>query len=46
MSSACQTYVAVVDDDESGCRALSRLLRAEGIRAIPRAASRKEEGNR
>ncbi len=29
-----QTYVAVVDDDESVCRALSRLLRAEGIQPV------------
>jgi FixJ family two-component response regulator len=34
MSAACQTYVAVVDDDESACRALSRLLRAEGIQPV------------
>lgn len=27
-------YVAVVDDDEGACRALSRLLRAEGIQPI------------
>jgi FixJ family two-component response regulator len=34
MGAACQTYVAVVDDDESACRALSRLLRAEGIQPV------------
>ena len=34
MSAPCQTYVAVVDDDESVCRALSRLLRAEGIQPV------------
>jgi FixJ family two-component response regulator len=34
MSTPCQTYVAVVDDDESACRALSRLLRAEGIQPV------------
>ena len=34
MSSSTQTYVAVVDDDESLCRSLSRLLRAAGIQSI------------
>ena len=34
MSTPCQIYVAVVDDDESACRALSRLLRAEGIQPV------------
>lgn len=34
MSPSSQTYVGVVDDDESVCRALSRLLRAEGIQAV------------
>lgn len=34
MSAPCQTYVAVVDDDESACRALTRLLRAEGIQPV------------
>jgi FixJ family two-component response regulator len=34
MSVSCQTYVAVIDDDESACRALSRLLRAEGIQPV------------
>jgi FixJ family two-component response regulator len=34
MSAPGQTYVAVVDDDESACRALSRLLRAEGFQPV------------
>jgi FixJ family two-component response regulator len=34
MSNARQTYVAIVDDEESGCRALSRLLRAEGMQPV------------
>jgi len=34
MSAPGQTYVAVVDDDESSCRALSRLLRAEGLQSV------------
>jgi len=34
MSSTTPTYVAVVDDDESLCRALGRLLRAAGIQPI------------
>ena len=34
MSVPGQTYVGVVDDDESVCRALSRLLRAEGIQPV------------
>jgi FixJ family two-component response regulator len=29
-----QTYVAVVDDDESVCRSFSRLLRAEGMQSV------------
>jgi FixJ family two-component response regulator len=29
-----QTYVALVDDDESASRALSRLLRAEGMQPV------------
>jgi FixJ family two-component response regulator len=33
-SSARNTYVAVVDDDESICRSLGRLLRAAGFQAI------------
>jgi len=32
--SSGNTYVAVVDDDESICRSLARLLRAAGIQAI------------
>ena len=34
MSAPGHTYVAVVDDDESVCRALSRLLRAEGLHPV------------
>ena len=34
MSILRQTYVAVVDDDESQCRSLSRLLRAEGMQPV------------
>ncbi len=34
MSSTRQTYVAVVDDDESLCRSLGRLLRAAGIQPV------------
>jgi FixJ family two-component response regulator len=34
MSSLRQTYVAVVDDDESLCRSLGRLLRAAGIQPV------------
>ncbi len=34
MSSTRQTYVAVVDDDESLCRSLGRLLRASGIQSV------------
>ena len=34
MSSNRQTYVAVVDDDESLCRSFSRLLRAEGMQPV------------
>jgi FixJ family two-component response regulator len=33
------TYVAVVDDDESHCRALGRLLRAAGIQPITYASA-------
>jgi FixJ family two-component response regulator len=32
-------YVAVIDDDVSGCRALARLLRASGIHAITYASA-------
>jgi FixJ family two-component response regulator len=34
MSSARNTYVAVIDDDESLCRSLGRLLRAAGFQPI------------
>jgi FixJ family two-component response regulator len=34
MNAPEQTRVAVVDDDASVCRALSRLLRAEGMLAV------------
>jgi FixJ family two-component response regulator len=34
MSKTLPIYVAVVDDDESLCRSLSRLLRAGGIQPI------------
>jgi len=34
MSSSSQIYIAVVDDDESLCRSLGRLLRASGMQPI------------
>ena len=34
MSNSTKVYVAVVDDDESLCRSLSRLLRAAGIQPV------------
>ncbi len=34
MTRSTQIYVAVVDDDESLCRSLSRLLRTAGIQPI------------
>lgn len=34
MSDITPIYVAIVDDDESLCRSLGRLLRAAGIQAI------------
>lgn len=34
MSSTTPVYVAVVDDDESLCRSLGRLLRASGIQPV------------
>jgi FixJ family two-component response regulator len=34
MSSSAPIYVAVVDDDESLCRSLGRLLRAAGIQSV------------
>lgn len=39
MSNAAHTYVAVVDDDESLCRSLARLLRAAGIQPITYASA-------
>ena len=35
MSKLSQTYVAVVDDDESICRSFGRLLRAAGLQPVP-----------
>lgn len=34
MSIQTQSYVAVVDDDESLCRSVGRLLRASGLQAV------------
>ena len=34
MSNSTNVYVAVVDDDESLCRSMSRLLRAAGIQPV------------
>jgi FixJ family two-component response regulator len=34
VSSDTKTYVAVIDDDESFCRSVDRLLRAAGFRSI------------
>lgn len=34
MNSHANTYVAVIDDDESLCRSLGRLLRAVGIQSV------------
>lgn len=34
MSSVTPTYVAVVDDDDSLCRSIGRLLRAAGIQPV------------
>lgn len=34
MSSAQNSYIAVVDDDESICRSLGRLLRAAGFQPV------------
>ena len=39
MGAPGQTYDAIVDDDESACRALGRLLRAEGM-LVPSSAAR------
>ena len=34
MSNTLRNYVAVIDDDESLCRSVGRLLRAAGIEAV------------
>jgi FixJ family two-component response regulator len=34
MSKQGKTYIAIVDDDESLCRSLGRLLRASGIQPV------------
>jgi len=39
MDPAGEICVALVDDDESVCRSLGRLLRAAGIRAVPFASA-------
>ncbi len=39
MAAEGNTYVAVIDDDESVCRAMARLLRASGIQAITYASA-------
>lgn len=39
MPKQANIYVAVVDDDDSGCRAMARLLRASGIHAITYASA-------
>ena len=39
MSSAANIYVAVVDDDDSLCRSLGRLLRASGIQSVTYASA-------
>jgi len=39
MSTSTPIYVAVVDDDESLCRSLGRLLRASGIQPIAYASA-------
>jgi FixJ family two-component response regulator len=39
MSSATQTYVAIIDDDESLSRSLGRFLRASGIQATAYASA-------
>lgn len=39
MSRATPIYVAVVDDDESLCRSLGRLLRAAGIQSVTYASA-------
>ena len=47
MSSPRNTYVAVVDDEESLRRSLSRLLRAAGFQPIdyPSAEASLDDGN-
>jgi FixJ family two-component response regulator len=47
MSSSSNTYVAIVDDDESLRRSLSRLLRAAGLQPIvyPSAEAFLSDGN-
>jgi len=35
MSNPANIYVAIIDDDESLCRSMSRLLRAAGFHPIP-----------
>lgn len=39
MSSKVNSYVAVVDDDESLCRSFSRLLRTAGFQAVTYASA-------
>jgi FixJ family two-component response regulator len=39
MSSTTPIYVSIVDDDESTCRSLGRLLRAAGIQPITYASA-------
>lgn len=39
MSKTTPTYVAIVDDDESVCRSLGRLLRAAGLQPITYASA-------
>src|SRR5512137_1642293 len=39
MPTQSNIYVAVIDDDTSGCRALARLLRASGMQAITYASA-------
>lgn len=48
MSSSSHTYVAIVDDDESLRRSLSRLLRAAGLQSIayPSAEAFLSDGDR
>jgi len=39
MTKTSKIYVAIVDDDESLCRSLGRLLRAAGIQAVAYASA-------